>query len=144
MFHFKLQQVLDYREQLRDQAQITHAQILADYHDTEKHVIDLQQALDENEYNLHNLPPAAYNDRWLIAQCIKGFREDLSLAKQRLHELTQSLDHAKIYLARRAKEHKILEKLKEKQCENYVKKEKADEQRNFDESSSMRYKPPSY
>ncbi len=141
MFRFKLQQVLNYREQLRDQAQIEFAKIQKAYDEAREACVALEKTIEGNKESLFKLDIQAHNERWLIEQCLKGLEADLQVRQVELTHLAQALDQAQKDLIERAKEHKVLEKLKERQKSNHAQEEKAKEQQDFDESSSMRYSP---
>ena len=77
-----------------------------------------------------------------MEQYIKGLKGDVANAamQTRMHE--QLVDEARKMLAARAIERKLLEKLKERQNQQYLREEQLKEQRVNDETATLRYKAP--
>ena len=138
-FRFSLQQVLNYREQLRDQAQVELARVMAQYQREEQRAADLRQLLDSEETRLFSIPPQESGERWLLEHFIRGLREDLAATLLRLKELARQVHEVKTLLAARAKEHKVLDKLKAKQAERHAHEERLQEQKTYDEASAIRF-----
>lgn len=141
-FRFSLQQVLEYREQLKDQAQIEYARAHAELLREQRQAELLQAQLAEQQKTLAATPPEQRDDRWLLDNYIKGLREDLSETLMRVRNLTAITEEARQQLAIRAKDHKILEKLKAKQAERHAREALFQEQRTYDETAAIRFKAP--
>lgn len=141
-FHFSLQQVLDYREQLKEQAQVEFARAQAELLREEKQAEALRRQLDEQENALRETAPDKRSERWLLENYIKGIREDLAETLMRVRSLTGMVEDARKELALRAKEHKILEKLKTRQAERHASEIRFQEQRTYDETAALRFKAP--
>ncbi len=139
VFRFSLQQVLEYREQLCDQAQIELAKIVAAILGLEKTIDNTNQAIQAQKQSISKIDLNNVGERWLTENFIKSLQEDLSVMLGKLHELHQAQEEAKKTVARLAKEHKVLEKLKDKQAERHVQKERHKEQQIYDETASIRF-----
>lgn len=138
-FRFSLQQVLDYREQLSEQARVELAKVTAAVISEEKKVQELQEAIRTQETNLRSLELNNIGERWLLENFIKGLQEDLHISLTQLQTLQNALKEAQEKVAQLGKEHKVLEKLKSKQAERHAKNERQKEQQNYDETASIRF-----
>lgn len=138
-FRFSLQQVLDYREQLSEQARVELAKVTAAVISEERKVKELQEAIHTQETNLRALDLNNIGERWLLENFIKGLQEDLRISLVQLRTLQNALKEAQKKVAQLAKEHKVLEKLKLKQAERHAKNERQKEQQNYDETASIRF-----
>ena len=138
-FRFSLQQVLDYREQLSEQARVELAKVTAAVLSEERKVKELQEAIRTQETNLRALDLNNMGERWLLENFIKGLQEDLHISVAQLQTLQNALKEAQEKVAQLAKEHKVLEKLKSKQAERHAKNERQKEQQNYDETASIRF-----
>ena len=141
-FRFSLDQVLRYREQLKEQAQVEFARLQSALFTEQQRAEQLEVMLDDSQSRYHALPPAEQGERWLLEHFIKGLREDITVTLQRIRSLTAETENARQLLATRAKEHKILEKLKDRQAERHAHEERLKEQRTYDETASIRFKAP--
>ncbi len=139
-FRFSLEQVLAYRAQLEQQAQVELARVERERLREQEHADKLQALLDEQHALLGGLRPDQAGERWLAENFIKGLRSDRAIALQRVRNWTLAAEAARKELLRRAKDKKILEKLKATQAENHAKEELLLEQREYDETASLRYK----
>lgn len=138
-FRFSLQQVLDYREQLSEQARVELAKVTAAVISEERKVKELQEAIRTQETNLRALDLNNMGERWLLENFIKGLQEDLHISVAQLQTLQNALKEAQEKVAQLAKEHKVLEKLKSKQAERHAKNKRQKEQQNYDETASIRF-----
>ena len=59
-----------------------------------------------------------------------------------VRSLTSLVEEARQELTRRAKDHKILEKLKTRQAERHTRDARVQEQRTYDETAAIRFKAP--
>ena len=143
-FRFKLQKVLEYREQLEDQAKVALARVQQLHIEEEQRNEALKALLAEQENKLYSdaLLPAA--ERWLLEHFIRGVREDLQSSHMRLRTLAQMMAEAQQTLRERAKDKKILEKLKARQRERHELVERSKEQRSYDETATLRFKAASF
>lgn len=138
-FRFSLQQVLDYREQLTEQAQVELAKIAAQVISEENNIQEIQENICIQETNLQQLDLNKSGDRWLVENFIKSLQEELTIRLTRLKELRIALEEAQKKVVKLAKEHKVLEKLKSKQAERHAHNERQQEQKNYDETASIRF-----
>lgn len=141
-FRFSLQQVLDYREQLKEQAQVAYARAQAELLREETQAESLRQLLAEQESRLFSAVPGDQGERWLLENYVRGIRADLNATLLRVRSLTALAEESRQELTRRAKEHKILEKLKAKQAERHMRDARVREQRIYDETAAIRFKAP--
>lgn len=141
-FKFSLEQVLKYRMQMEQRAQIELARVEKERLREEARVQTITGMLVEQEDYLRSLDPAQANERWLADNFNKGLRADRVLAMQRAINWGKAAEAARKELAARALERKTLEKLKEKQSELYAHCELSHEQHQFDEIASLRYQIP--
>ena len=139
VFRFSLQQVLDYRIQLEDQAKVRLARAQAEYLEVERRLRDLQVQLAGQEQRLYEGNPD-WMERWLIEHYVRGLREDIARTSRLLYEFAQAVELARTILLAKAKDRKVLDKLREKQAERHAYEEKLQERRSYDETASIRYK----
>ncbi len=140
-FRFSLEQLLRYRGQLKEQAQIAYGRAKAALVNEEERAKQLDNMLAEAQHKLFALPVGQeMGERWLLEHFIKGLREDAAITAQRIRSLHAEVANAREALITRAKDHKILEKLKSKQAEHHAQEERRKEQEIFDETTSLRYK----
>ena len=83
-------------------------------------------------------------ERWLIDTYIKALRQDIQQTQKNIAMLETQIKKTQAELAEKAKDRKIMEKLKEKHFEHYKKEEQLKEQRNLDEIASIRFKAQTY
>jgi len=143
-FHFKLQKVLDYRGQLEDQAKVALARVQQLYIEEERRRDLLKALLTEQEHRLYSDALLPAGERWLLEHFIRGLREDLQSANMRLRTLAQMVTEARKALCERARDKKVLDKLKAKQRERYEIEERSKEQRSYDETATLRFQAASF
>lgn len=143
-FSFKMQKVLEYREQLEEEARVQLARVHQMMLEERQRAEDIRILLHEQEARLYDNPLNDVGERWLLEHFIKGLRTDLSSSVLRLRTLHQSYEEARAHLQHRSKERKILEKLKSKQNEHYTLEERLKEQRTYDETATLRYKASTF
>ncbi|WBF68754.1 flagellar export protein FliJ [Desulfovibrio subterraneus] len=138
-YKFKLQQVLDYRNQLEDQAKMAFTQAQQRYDAHVARVNGLRQRLAEYEPKLYqtNNP----SELWLLRNFVQALTLDVATAESRLLQLAQELNKARQNLVKKSQERKLLDKLKENQAKRHAKEERFKEQQQFDETATLRYKP---
>ncbi|MGE4442245.1 MAG: flagellar export protein FliJ [Desulfomicrobium sp.] len=138
-FHFKLEKILEYRRQLEDQAKLalslTRQQIAEQNTRLEALSADLQACL----LTLGTLKQMTQAELWLWT----GWRERLELDKKhaqaKLDELKHLAEARRLELVAKAKDRKLLEKLRAKQAEKHVQDEQRKEQKEFDETGTLRH-----
>lgn len=142
-FRFRLQQILDYRSQLEEQAKLRFAQAQHEYDTTEAKADGLRSQVAENERKLYESVTSPH-DHWLLDNYVKSLKSDLVATLRQLAMLAQAREDARIMLVQRAQDRKLLEKLKMKQAERHASEEKLAEQRTYDETATLRFKAPSF
>ncbi len=139
-FKFTLQQVLRYREQLEQQAMMELARVEGERRREQERVEALTGLLEEQESYVRGLQPNEMDERWLAENFIRGLRADRVVAMQRVSNWTIAVEAARREVLKRSLDKKTLEKLKERQAEKYAKDELYHEQRENDETASLRFK----
>ena len=139
VFRFSLQQVLEYRIQLEDQAKVRLARAQAEYLAAEQRLRGLEAQMVEQELRLYEGNPD-WMERWLIEHYVLGLRDDITRTSRLLRELAQIVEHARIELVAKAKDRKVLDKFREKQAKRHAYEERLQEQRSYDETASIRHK----
>ena len=141
-FHFKMQKVLDYREQLEEEAKVdlAHKQKLLE--EARELFERLKAELRQSEDHLFESALGPQQERWLLEQYVKGLKGDVAQAALQARMQEQLVDEARKLLAARAIERKLLDKLKERQKQQYLREEQLKEQRVNDETATLRYKAP--
>ncbi len=137
-FKFSLQQVLNYRTQLEQEAKIAFARIESERLREEERFKNLQSTLLEQQASLASLSGLDFEKREMIQNYVRGLREDLVKSQKYLQFLSAKVEEARKLLTEKAKDKKILEKLKEKEEKDYVYQEKQNEQKFFDEITTGR------
>ena len=139
-FHFKMQKVLEFREQLEEEAKVDLAVKQQKLDTARLRLNALKKELQTAEENLSQsaLKPSA--ERWLQEQYVKGLQKDMSEAVMQVRMSQQLVDEARKMLAERAMDRKLLDKLKERQKKHYLHEEYLKEQRVNDETATLRYK----
>ena len=143
-FRFKLQKVLEYREQLEDQAKVALARAQQLHIEEERRNEALKELLAEQENTLYSNALLSAGDRWLLEHFIRGVRDDLQSSHMRLRSLARMTAEALQTLRERARDKKMLEKLKGRQRERYELEERSKEQRSYDETATLRFKAASF
>ena len=139
-FRFKMQKVLDYREQLEEEAKVNLAVQQTRLAEARERLEQIRQELHQAEDGLMNAALMDAPERWLREQYVKGLRADAIQVRM----LEQLAEEARQLLAARAIDKKLLEKLKERQKQHHVREEQLKEQRINDETATLRYKAPTF
>ncbi|MCL1940178.1 MAG: flagellar export protein FliJ [Desulfovibrionaceae bacterium] len=140
-FRFRLEQVRLYRKQLEERAMQALAQAVAHRDALKEHIAALQQALVEQHARLSRAEDLEAAERWLIQNYASGLKEDLRNARIALEEAEDAVDQCRADLVQKAKERGLLDTLKEKQAAKHLQLERQQEQRTYDETATLRYKP---
>lgn len=140
-FKFNMQKVLEYREQLEEEAKVRLAKAQAQLREARQRLDDLKkQYLEAQASNAGKLMQSA--ERWLHDQYMKGLKGDINEAALQARMREQIAEEARQYLASKAIDRKLLDKLKEHKKNQYVKAEQKQEQYFNDEIATIRYKAP--
>lgn len=143
-FRFSLQRVLDYREQLEEQARLALAKAQHAYTAQSEQVKVLRQALAEHEGSLYAKGAPTAEELWLWRAYKQRLSQDLGQAEARLLDLAKKLNACRREAVERSKERKLLEKLKQNQAERHAQEEQYREQKEYDEMATLRYQPRSF
>lgn len=141
-FHFSLEQVLRYRQQLKEQAMLETAKAQSARDACALRAGEYAAALLEQRARLSNAAALAEQERWLVARYAASLQEDLYRAKRDLIVLEEELDRRRAELTQRSQDCKLLEKLKTRQAARHAADETQREQRNYDEIATMRFASP--
>ncbi|MFZ5426542.1 MAG: flagellar export protein FliJ [Thermodesulfobacteriota bacterium] len=141
-FRFSLQKVLEYRGQLEDQAKIALAKAQHAHREQTRAVESLDKALAAHLETMASAGEQTAAGIWLSRNYAKRLTGDLYLARQAEARLARDVQERRAELAERAKERKLLEKLKETQSIRHEREESRKEQSGFDEMATLRYQAP--
>ena len=141
-FKFKLQQVLEYRTQLEDQAKLVLSEAQRKYEKQVRRVDGLRDSLADNLTLMSTTSDPAQT--WIIRNFLQGVRQDISTAEHRLLTIAQDLHSARQDLTEKSQEKKLLEKLKENQAKRHAHEEKTKEQHQLDETATLRFKAQAF
>ncbi len=143
-FKFSLENILKYRSQLEQEAQANFGKIESMRQAEEERGKAIAKALMEEQARLDSLPIDQKDNRWMTDNFIRSLREDLVSSQRHELALKAKADEARLILTDKAKDKKVLEKLKEKEEKKYVQQEKYEEQKFFDEITTGRGSRESY
>ena len=143
-FTFRLEQVLDYRQQLEEQAMLALAQARARLDARRRDVENFLSSLLAQREKLSRAAALTGEERWLLAGYITGLEHDLAQAQQDVPVLEEECDHCQTVLIAKAKDRKLLEKLKAKQARRHSEAETHREQKNHDETATIRFAAASF
>ena len=142
-FTFKLEKVLDYREQLEEQAKGELAKAKAARDAQAARVADLEARLAGHMAN-EKASRKTTNDMWLWRQYKEALEQDISVARLELNGLELNLQRCRAQAVERSKDKKLLEKLKSTQAKKHHEKESAREEKENDEMATIRYEPQDF
>lgn len=139
-FRFKLQKVLDYREQMEEEAKVRLAEATMRHDEAVRALQQAQQALEAERQHQTVDPLMSAAERWVSDQYIKGLTNDVQMADMQERMTAQVQEEARKMLAIRALDRQMLDKLKERQKRNYQHEELQKEQHFNDEIATIRFK----
>lgn len=140
-FRFRLEQVRLYRQQLEEQAMQALALAAAHRDALKERIAALQKTLAEQHARLSRAESLEAAERWLTQNYASSLKGDLVSARLALEEAENNVDRCRAELVQKAKERGLLDTLKEKQAAKHLQLERQQEQRNNDETATLRYKP---
>lgn len=143
-FRFSLQKVLDYREQLEEEAKNRFALVQRQYREAKAQLAALSSELETQEARLYGQVIDNAGERWLLESFIKGLRADIEATTARVQNLRATRDEMRRILAARSMDKKLLEKLKERKYRQFLLDERLKEQRFNDEIATLRYKATNF
>lgn len=139
-FRFRLEQVLDYRRQLEEQALQAFAEATLARDETVRRIELMQEDHAVQTERLGNAALLRSEEIWLIQGYVKTLLMDIKIANILLADQEEALVAARENLIERAKERELLDKLKEKQAARHAHEERMAEQREYDETATLRFK----
>ncbi len=137
-FRFKLEKVLDYRGQLEEQAKAVLAQAQNAYDTQAALVARLRERMAAHMAKQVESEKST-NDMWLWRQYKDALEQDIQSALIELSRLELNLHQRRQEAVDRAKDRKLLEKLKENQARKYHAETSAQEEKENDEMATIRY-----
>ncbi|MFW5721826.1 MAG: flagellar export protein FliJ [Desulfohalobiaceae bacterium] len=138
-FQFSLQRVLEYREQLEDQARLAMSRDQQAHEIQQQEVAKLQSDLGRTHADLRNLKNPTVDEMWLYREYKERLLQDLAEATSRLEELAREVTLRRTELIECSKERKLLEKLKQTQAQDFAREQQSREQKTFDETATLRH-----
>lgn len=139
-FRFSMQKILDYREQLEEDAKIKVSQAQAQKEACDKRNKELVLAIDNAEETRRKQPTMNAAEFWIADQYLRGLKEDLRINTMECTMAKTVLEEAQKVLTLRAIDKKMLVKLKERQLSAWKREEQTKEQHFNDEIATIRYK----
>ncbi|MBI4805064.1 MAG: flagellar export protein FliJ [Desulfovibrio sp.] len=143
-FRFNLQKVLDYRSQLEDQAKLALTKAQQAHQQQITLIAEINRNLVEHLESMAHATDLTAADIWLSRNYANRLAGDLFQARQREAQLAQDVQTRRLELVEKAKERKLLEKLKETQAIRHEREENRKEQAEFDEMATLRYQAPAF
>lgn len=140
-FRFRLEQVRLYRKQLEEQAMQALAEAVMQRDALVERINALSLIAGEQRARLCRPDTMQDGERWVTQSYLDGLVQDIRLAGRQLSEAENHVDACRTDLVERAKERGLLDSLKEKQAERHLLLERQQEQKNNDETATLRYKP---
>ena len=143
-YRFPLDRVLDYRQQLEDQAKLQVARARLAYTEQVERVQAVRRDIEAHEAALSADKEPSADEMWLWRLYRDRLAQDLQEAEQRMLTLAQELSRRQREAVSRAKDRKILDKLKTNQKLRHVQEEQRREQNEFDEIATVRRQPQNH
>lgn len=138
-FKFKLEKVLDYRKQLEERAMQAMAEARRAEEYEKERLTRLESEFEAQRADLYAKVGDA-GERWLISCYMNALGGDIYGSKKRLAIIAEEIVRRQADLVSKAKGRQLLDKLKAKQASRHVREEKLKEQRDNDETATIRYK----
>ncbi|EPR43923.1 flagellar export protein FliJ [Desulfovibrio sp. X2] len=136
-FRFKLEKVLEFRRQAEDQAKMALAKA-KERLDAERRALDsLLREREEKEKAFAAVKSLSAADLWLWRRFRERLKLDMERVQGRIRNFESEVERARAELVTRAKERKLLDKLKEQQAVRHAKEAQALEQKSYDEVSTI-------
>lgn len=139
-FKFRLEKVLEYRRQLEDQAMLALAKAQAARQAEAAKLDGLRRELAAQLERGRNTAGMSGAERWLAQTYVQALRQDIKQSTAFLATLEEEVALCRSDLVTRAQERELLEKLKSKQAKRFAEEEKLREQREYDETATIRHK----
>jgi flagellar export protein FliJ len=143
-FRFRLEQVLQYRKQLEEQAmqRLGEARALRDATLARIHEIEAEREAQLDRLAKYHCMSAG--ERYVETHYATALRAEKQSALSRLAMQNSTVDLCRQQLIEKAQERSLLAKLREKQAKRFSIEERQYEQRTNDETATLRFTPPSF
>lgn len=138
-FLFKLEKILEYRRQLEDQAKLALSQVRQEILVQTKRVETLENDLQACLLEMSRTKQMTPAELWLWSGWRKRLELDKRQAQAKLIDLQQLAETRRLELVAKSKDRKLLEKLRAKQAEKHGQEEQRKEQKELDETGTLRY-----
>lgn len=138
-FRFKLEKVLDFRRQAEDQAKMALASARRKLAESRERLAALEREREEREAAYAQLGDLSAADLWLWRRYRERLVLDIGQAVARIKLDETNVERARLDLVARATDRKLLEKLKQQQATRHVRDDHAQEQKDYDELSTIRH-----
>jgi len=138
-FRFSMQNILDYRSQMEEQARINLARAENDYQNQNAILEDLNSRLQQIEQHFLQQDSISPNELWLWRNYKERILLDMETAREKLKELSEEVKEKRSQLLERSKEKKKIEKIKSKRALEHYKEQARKEQNELDEIGTLHY-----
>lgn len=138
-FIFKLEKLLEYREQLEDQAKLALSKARQDLREQAALVEKLEEDLQACVSSMNEIKQMTQAELWLWSGWRKRLELDKREAQARQVQLERVVEERRVNLVVKAKDRKLLEKLRAKEAIRHAQEEQRKEQNAFDETATLRY-----
>ncbi len=138
-FRFSLQRVLDYRQQLEEEARLELARAQRAYQSLVARVRSLRESIDAHEKAMYQGERITPQDMWLWRAYRERLDADLQQAELEMLQQAKVVNRTRRALVNRAKDRRLLEKLKQNKMVRHVHEEAHREQKENDEIATLRY-----
>jgi flagellar FliJ protein len=138
-FHFKLEKILVFRKQLEDQAKLALAQAKQQEEAQNRVLCCLEEALEACLTSMATDKHMTQADLWLWTSYKKRLEADKSQGTIILKNIQNQVAALRQELVTRSTQRKLLEKLRAKQAEKHAHVQQNKEQKEFDETATLRY-----
>lgn len=141
-FRFNLERILDLRVQLEERAKMELAKAIAAVLAQKKAAEALTRELETRENAMVRKKSVTPAELWLWRAYRDRLLQDIAAAKAKLSELTEERERCRRTAVVRAKDRKLLDKLKSNKAKRHAIEENRAEQKENDEMAAVRYRPP--
>ncbi len=107
-------------------------------------LLALRKRLEEERARLSRAEALGAAERWVLANYVAALGQDSTELERALKEAEEHVDLRRSELVQKAKERGLLDSLKEKQSARHLHLERQQEQRNHDETATLRYRPAAF
>lgn len=144
MFRFTLEKVLEYRKQLEDEAAQALSEALNRVEEIRLLMERCREEVQENRAALLQPEAAEGPLRLMIGDYLEALRRDEQMLLRNKAQWEEEADRRRAVAVEASRNRRLLEKLKEKQAARYAQHERMNEQRVYDETATLRFKPVSF